>query len=68
MNRAPNPTCPVCQGIGFVEEPYYSDFAPTTRPVLCPSCQPGRRKPTGLILAILTVFAIVIGFLMGCMS
>lgn len=57
---APNPTCPVCQGRGWFETPYYSDFAPSTQVIPCPDCNPvepmGR---TGCALAV-AIFAALI--------
>ena len=39
----PRIDCPICKGKGWAEEPYYSDFAPCTRPV---PCRCTRREPT----------------------
>ena len=57
------PTCPICNGVGFVEEPYYSDFAPTTRPIPCPQCRPVTEVSNAgcwMILALLGSFAFLI--------
>lgn len=32
------PACSYCNDAGWVEEPYYSDFEPTTKPAPCPEC------------------------------
>jgi ribosomal protein S27AE len=59
MNRY---ACPRCHDVGWAEEPYYSDFQPTTRPVCCPDCNAGvvpmtRRE----VIEILIAFAVLLG-------
>ncbi len=58
-----NPSCPLCKGIGWYEGPYYSDFEPTIRPVVCPACNPVvPLDRAGCALAV-ALFALFIAFL-----
>ena len=34
------PACPTCRDLGWVEEPYYGNFKPCTKPVPCHACNP----------------------------
>lgn len=59
------PPCPTCRDTGWVEEPYYSDFEPTTRPKPCPACSTPQRDANAtdgfvLLVAVLAVCAFVI--------
>jgi len=56
------PACSRCNDVGWVEEPYYSDFQPTTRPVCCPDCNAGVVPMTrGEVIQILIAFAALLG-------
>lgn len=50
--------CSRCRDLGWVEEPYYSDFKPCTRPAPCPDCNANVVPPTrGEVLFLVLVFA-----------
>lgn len=64
------PACSRCNDVGWIEEPYYSDFAPTMRPAVCPDCNAGVVPMTrGEVIALVLVFAALLGIVaMGAWS
>ena len=56
------PACSRCNDVGWVEEPYYSDFEPCTRPVCCPDCNAGVVPATrGEVLGLVMALALLLG-------
>lgn len=54
-------SCPTCQDRGWIEVPYYSDFAPTTEVQHCPDCFPeARESGLGCLPAILLILALAV--------
>jgi hypothetical protein len=53
-----NSSCPICQGRGWYEAPYYGHFQPSIEPQACPDCNPVEGSATGCLL----LLAFVIGF------
>jgi|GEM_PF-5871082 len=49
-----NPNCPICQGIGWYQAPYYSDFGPRVEMYPCPECHDlqAPTKAEGILMAV----------------
>lgn len=54
--------CSRCRDLGWVKEPYYSDFQPSIREVVCPDCNAGVVPMTRAeVIEFVLVFAAIIG-------
>lgn len=55
------PRCPMCNGKGWVLQPYYADEAPSLREQPCPTCFPDVSEAKG-ISGCLVLVGMVIAF------
>lgn len=56
--------CSFCRDIGWVDEPNYTDFGPSTQPAPCPVCRPVTEVNGGAGCLVLAVMAVVFVILM----